>query len=508
MMKRILLALAILIAATLGARAQTSVFVVGPVVPGNCVKFVSTTGLADAGSTCSSGGGGTPGGVNGSIQYNNSGSFGGSTSLTWVSPTLTIGLAGSTTGQLALAPAGSGSGTVTIQNPSTTAGFNFNLPTTAGSSGQPLLSGGGGSTAMSFGTLGIVGGGTNCSTASGTCIDNISGWSSIGYVFRSFGGVYTFSNVIPVSSGGTNLANGTSGGVLAFTGSSTIVSSGLLAQYGIVVGGGAGAAPATLANGTPGQILVAQTANPAWTTVSGSLTVNSAGVTTISASAVSNSMLANAAAYTFKGNATGSSAAPTDFTPGSLTNKASPAGGDYIVIADNASSGALKYATVSSIASAGSVGSVNGLTGAVSVTGGAGITVTPSAPNIAVAIKDGYVSSTTCTITDQSGASLSITTNYCTVSVTNNTVTVLAQITYPTTGTGAYATISLPVAVPNRSTFCGSFSWNGTSLATGGIPCAIKNTSTAQLFTSSGTAQTNAGVSGGVYSFTLSYPAL
>ena len=155
----------------------------------------------------------------------------------------------------------------------------------------------------------------------------------------------------------------------------------------------------------------------------------------------------------------------------------------------------------------GSVSSVNGLTGAVSLAAGAGITVTPSSPNILVAVKDGYTSNTTCTITDQSGEILSITTNYCTVSVTNNIVTVMAQITYPTTATGAYATISLPVAVPNRSNFCGTFSWNGTSLATGGIPCAIKNTSTASFFTSAGTQQTNAGVSGAVYSFTISYPA-
>ena len=76
-MKRILLALAILIAATLGARAQTPVSVIGPVVPGDCVKFNSTTVLADNGTTCNNGAAATPGGVNGAIQYNSGGNFGG-----------------------------------------------------------------------------------------------------------------------------------------------------------------------------------------------------------------------------------------------------------------------------------------------------------------------------------------------------------------------------------------------------------------------------------------------
>ena len=101
---------------------------------------------------------GTPGGSNTQVQYNNSGAFGGSANLTWVSPALTIGAAGSTTGQLNLT--GSGSGTITIQGQAAAGTYNFNLPTTAGTSGQPLLSGGGSGTPMSFGTLTVPGGGT------------------------------------------------------------------------------------------------------------------------------------------------------------------------------------------------------------------------------------------------------------------------------------------------------------------------------------------------------------
>ena len=53
------------------------------------------------------------------------------------------------------------------------------------------------------------------------------------------------SGTLPVGNGGTGIASGTSGGVLAFTGSTTITSSAALAANAIVVGGGAGVVPLT-----------------------------------------------------------------------------------------------------------------------------------------------------------------------------------------------------------------------------------------------------------------------
>lgn len=55
---------------------------------------------------------------------------------------------------------------------------------------------------------------------------------------------------VAVADGGTGLSSGTSGGVLAFTASGTIASSGALAANALVIGGGAGAAPSTTTTGT------------------------------------------------------------------------------------------------------------------------------------------------------------------------------------------------------------------------------------------------------------------
>ena len=62
---------------------------------------------------------------------------------------------------------------------------------------------------------------------------------------------------LPVANGGTGLTSGTSGGVLAYTATGTLASSGALTQYGVVIGGGAGVAPTSTAAGTAGYVLTA-----------------------------------------------------------------------------------------------------------------------------------------------------------------------------------------------------------------------------------------------------------
>lgn len=119
-------------APTVGSRTgNTTTFATftGTATSGDCVNIDASGNLKASGSACG-GGGGSPGGSNTQVQFNNAGSFGGSANLTWVSPALTIGLAGSTTGQLKLT--GSTSGTITI-NPQATAGTaTLTLPNSSG----------------------------------------------------------------------------------------------------------------------------------------------------------------------------------------------------------------------------------------------------------------------------------------------------------------------------------------------------------------------------------------
>ena len=100
------------------------------------------------------------------IQFNTAGALDANSGLTYVQTaglsTLNVGVAGATVGAIGLT--GSTSGSVTIKTQAVAGTYNFNLPTTAGTSGQPLLSGGGSASPMTFGTLGVAGGGTGAAT--------------------------------------------------------------------------------------------------------------------------------------------------------------------------------------------------------------------------------------------------------------------------------------------------------------------------------------------------------
>jgi hypothetical protein len=102
---------------------------------------------------------------------------------------------------------------------------------------------------------------------------------------------------------------------------------------------------------------------PAFTDISGSIAAGQ-----IPANVVTNAMRSQIAAFTLKGNATGSTANEADIDVTALALKASPVSGDIVLIQDSAASNAFKKTTVGALASAGSVSSIAGNTGAFTLT--------------------------------------------------------------------------------------------------------------------------------------------
>lgn len=69
---------------------------------------------------------------------------------------------------------------------------------------------------------------------------------------------------LPVANGGTGLTSGTSGGILGYTATGTLASSGALTANQLIVGGGAGVTPSTLAAGSQYQVLRMGASTPAY----------------------------------------------------------------------------------------------------------------------------------------------------------------------------------------------------------------------------------------------------
>jgi len=108
-----------------------------------------------------------------------------------------------------------------------------------------------------------------------------SGSGSVTSVAQSFTGGLISVAGSPVTSSGTLALTvaGTSGGIPYFSSASTWATSAALTQYGVVYGGGAGAAPVATANGTTGQVLTATTGGaPSWASPATSGTVTSVAV--------------------------------------------------------------------------------------------------------------------------------------------------------------------------------------------------------------------------------------
>ena len=167
-------------------------------------------------------------GTSGGIPYFASGT-------TWASSAVLAANAIVLGGGAAVAPATTttGTGVVTAigNNVNTTGGIVTQFGVLGASA---LLIGGGSGTAIQSTTTG-----TGVITAIGNTANAASGLA-----------VLNASGILDVAKGGTGLASGTSGGVLYYSATGTLASSAALAANAIVIGGGAGVAPATTTTGT------------------------------------------------------------------------------------------------------------------------------------------------------------------------------------------------------------------------------------------------------------------
>lgn len=123
--------------------------------------------------------------------------------------------------------------------------------------------------------------------------------ASDGQVLRRSGTSIGFGTVL-VGGGGTGVTAGTSGGVLYFNSTSTMASSGALTASQIVLGGGAGLAPTSLAAPTSGQILVGNTTTPGWATMGTDATITNTGALTIASNAITTAKINSSAVTTAK----------------------------------------------------------------------------------------------------------------------------------------------------------------------------------------------------------------
>lgn len=133
----------------------------------------------------------------------------------------------------------------------------------------------------------------------------------------------------------------------------------------------------------------------------------------------------------------------------------------------------------------------------------AGVTCTPGSS----CLGSSYTAPTSCSITDGSGASLSITTNYCSYSVFNNVVTLFASVTYPSTADINNAALVMPVAIPNNTELPVVMVQTSSQAPLLGV--LLANTSKLALYsfnTAGGTALSNANRSTTTMAFCAVYP--
>lgn len=199
----------------------------GALTSGHCVNIDASGNFQDAGAACATGQGTVNAGTSGQITYyaSSTNAVSGNANANISGGALTLGTLNSTQGSLVLD--GSSSGAISVLPQAAAGTYNFNLPITAGTSGQPLLSAGGGSAPMTYGTL--SGNTTKFGTATGS---------------------FTNGNCIAADASGNLIDNGSPCG----TGGSGTVTAGVAGQMAYYASSTAAVAGNSFANISSGRL--------------------------------------------------------------------------------------------------------------------------------------------------------------------------------------------------------------------------------------------------------------
>lgn len=272
---------------------------VSQIIAGTNVTISPVGGTGNVTINATGGGSTTPGGISGQIQFNNGGAFGGET---------LVPLANGGTNN-ATAPT---SGQVGIGN----AGGTAYVPQTVG--GDGVLNNVGGLTVTKTNGVAFAASATSDTTQAGNITGGTLGVARLPTVDTAHGG--TNSTAAPTS-GQVNVGNaGGTASVPQTLGGDVVSVSALGAVVVNKTNGVAFAASATSDTTQAGNISGGTLPAGRMPALTGDVTSSAGAVaTTIANSAVTNAKSANMGAHTYKGNNTGSTAAPADITSTQLT---------------------------------------------------------------------------------------------------------------------------------------------------------------------------------------------